>query len=77
MPDFLADSGIFKAYDIRGVVGETIDADFTRRVGAAFAHILGREGETTIAVGHDMRPSSPELAAAFAEGFSYQKPMSR
>ena len=63
---------VIKAYDIRGVVGETIDADFTRRVGAAFAHILGREGETTIAVGHDMRPSSPELAAAFAEGAASQ-----
>lgn len=69
-PDVL--DKVIKAYDIRGVVGETIDADFTRRAGAAFAHILRREGETAIAVGHDMRPSSPELAAAFAEGAASQ-----
>ena len=63
---------VIKAYDVRGVVGETIDADFVRTVGAAFAHILRGEGETTIAVGYDMRPSSPELAQAFAEGASEQ-----
>ena len=65
-------NSVIKAYDIRGVVGEVIDENFTRRVGAAYAHILRREGETTIAVGHDMRPSSPALAAAFAEGAASQ-----
>lgn len=65
-------NSVIKAYDIRGVVGEVIDEDFTRRVGAAYAHILRREGETTIAVGHDMRPSSPVLASAFAEGAASQ-----
>ena len=59
-------SSVIKAYDIRGVVGEHIDEDFVRTAGAAFAHILRGEGETRIAVGHDMRPSSPALAAAFA-----------
>lgn len=63
---------VIKAYDVRGVIGETIDADFVRTVGAAFAHILRGEGETTIAVGYDMRPSSPELAQAFALGASAQ-----
>ncbi|WP_394282156.1 phosphomannomutase/phosphoglucomutase [Corynebacterium sp.] len=63
---------VIKAYDVRGVVGEDIDADFVRDTGAAFAHILRGEGETTIAVGYDMRPSSPELAAAFAEGATSQ-----
>ncbi|TVX77052.1 phosphomannomutase/phosphoglucomutase [Corynebacterium sp. NML180780] len=63
---------VIKAYDVRGVVGETIDADFVRTVGAAFAHILRGEGETRIAVGYDMRPSSPELAGAFAEGATSQ-----
>ena len=63
---------VIKAYDVRGVVGETIDPDFVRTVGAAFAHILRGEGETTIAVGYDMRPSSPELAQAFALGASEQ-----
>lgn len=65
-------AAVIKAYDIRGVVGETIDADFVRAVGAAFARILRGEGETRIAVGYDMRPSSPELAAAFADGAASQ-----
>ncbi|STC69842.1 phosphomannomutase/phosphoglucomutase [Corynebacterium pilosum] len=63
---------VIKAYDVRGVVGEDIDADFVRDTGAAFAHILRGEGETTIAVGYDMRPSSPELVAAFGEGATSQ-----
>ena len=65
-------SSVIKAYDVRGVVGEHIDEDFVRTAGAAFAHILREEGETRIAVGHDMRPSSPALAAAFAEGAASQ-----
>ncbi|AQQ14549.1 Phosphomannomutase/phosphoglucomutase [Corynebacterium glaucum] len=63
---------VIKAYDIRGVVGETIDEAFVRDAGAAFAHILREEGERRIAVGYDMRPSSPALAAAFAEGATAQ-----
>lgn len=59
---------VVKAYDIRGVVGEDIDEDFVFDVGAAFAHIVSGEGEGRIAVGHDMRPSSPDLAIAFAKG---------
>lgn len=63
---------VIKAYDIRGVVGEHIDEDFVRTAGAAYASILRGEGEERIAVGHDMRPSSPSLAAAFAEGAASQ-----
>ena len=63
---------VIKAYDIRGVVGETIDEDFVRTAGAAFASILRGEGEGRIAVGHDMRPSSPALSEAFAEGAASQ-----
>ena len=59
---------VIKAYDVRGVVGEDIDEGFVRDTGAAFAAILREEGENTVAVGHDMRPSSPALAQAFAEG---------
>lgn len=59
---------VIKAYDVRGVVGEDIDEDFVRDTGAAFAAILREEGENTVAVGHDMRPSSPALAQAFAKG---------
>jgi phosphomannomutase len=62
-------SAIVKAYDIRGVVGEQLDADVTREVGAAFARLVGG---SAVVVGHDMRDSSPGLAAAFAEGVTGQ-----
>ena len=65
-------SDIVKAYDIRGVVGEQLDAALVRRVGAAFARLVAGEGATSIVVGHDMRDSSPGLAAAFAEGVTAQ-----
>ncbi len=58
---------VVKAYDVRGVVGEQIDAAFVRDVGAAFARLM-RDSAPRIAIGHDMRESSPDLAAAFAEG---------
>lgn len=58
--------GIFKAYDIRGKCPEEIDEGLAKRVGRAFADFLGNRG--TVAVGHDMRPTSPGLAAAMAEG---------
>lgn len=59
---------VIKAYDVRGIVGKDIDADFVAEVGEAFGHLLRGEGETTVAVAHDMRPSSPELSEAFARG---------
>jgi phosphomannomutase len=65
-------SDIVKAYDIRGVVGEQIDAALVRRVGAAFARLVAGEGATSVVVGHDMRDSSPELATAFADGVTAQ-----
>jgi phosphomannomutase len=58
-------SGVFKAYDIRGVVGEQLDTDLVRDIGAAFARQVT---ENAIVIGHDMRASSPGLASAFAEG---------
>ncbi|MBP2339102.1 phosphomannomutase [Saccharothrix coeruleofusca] len=62
-------SGIVKAYDIRGVVGEQLDADVVREFGAAFARLVGGPA---VVIGHDMRESSPGLAAAFAEGVTRQ-----
>src|SRR3954471_21136229 len=55
----------FKAYDVRGLVPDQIDEDLARRVGNAFVAVTGEE---SVVVGHDMRPSSPGLARAFAEG---------
>lgn len=57
----------FKAYDVRGIVGETITAESVRAVGAAFVDVLGMAGQTVL-VGGDMRPSSPAFMDAFAEG---------
>lgn len=57
----------FKAYDVRGIVGESITAETVRAVGAAFVDVLKLAGQTVL-VGGDMRPSSPEFADAFAAG---------
>lgn len=57
--------GVFKAYDIRGIVPEELDADLARQVGRAFIEYLQAK---TIAVGRDMRDSSPEFARALSEG---------
>jgi phosphomannomutase len=67
-------SSIVKAYDIRGVVGEQIDATIVRDLGAALARLLRAEdpSSTAVTIGHDMRDSSPSLAAAFAEGVTGQ-----
>jgi phosphomannomutase len=67
-------SSVVKAYDVRGVVPDELDAAVARALGAAFAELMADEsgdagGSTApVVVGHDMRPSSPELARAFAEG---------
>jgi phosphomannomutase len=58
---------IFKAYDVRGLVPEQLDERLARRTGAAFVAEVGASGGTVV-VGYDMRPSSPALAQAFAEG---------
>ena len=60
-------SAVFKAYDVRGLVPEQIDEDLARAAGAAFVAVTGADG-TGAVVGHDMRPSSPGMARAFAEG---------
>jgi phosphomannomutase len=60
-------SAIFKAYDIRGVVPDQLDEDLARTVGAAFVRVVEAAG-AGIVIGHDMRPSSPGMARAFADG---------
>ncbi|GAA1608137.1 phosphomannomutase/phosphoglucomutase [Kribbella karoonensis] len=62
-------AGIFKAYDVRGVVPEQLDESVARAAGAAFVEVLDvLAGPGAVVIGYDMRPSSPALAAAFAEG---------
>ncbi|CAI9408142.1 phosphomannomutase/phosphoglucomutase [Nocardioides sp. T2.26MG-1] len=58
---------VFKAYDVRGTVPEQVDERLARATGSAFVQVVGA---TTVVVGHDMRPSSPGMAGAFAEGAS-------
>jgi len=65
--------GVFKAYDIRGLVETEIDSDFAFETGIAFARFLQIEREPgTIIIGEDMRPSSPWLADAFSAGVTSQ-----
>jgi phosphomannomutase len=65
----MPDSTIFKAYDIRGIYPGEIDEEAVRAIGAGFAAYLGAR---RIAVGRDMRLSSPALAAAFIDGATAQ-----
>src|SRR3989442_9496460 len=62
-------AAIFKAYDVRGVVPDQLDESVARATGAAFVEVLDiLASPGAVVVGYDMRPSSPALAAAFAEG---------
>ena len=58
-------SSIFKAYDIRGLSPSELDPPLARRIGMAFVDYLKAK---TIAIGRDMRDTSPDLARAFTEG---------
>ncbi|MDS4013549.1 MAG: phosphomannomutase/phosphoglucomutase [Candidatus Accumulibacter sp.] len=59
---------IFKAYDIRGIVGRTLTRDIVRRIGQGLGSLAIERGQPAIAVGRDGRLSGPELAAALSEG---------
>jgi phosphomannomutase/phosphoglucomutase len=59
---------IFKAYDIRGIVGKSLTADVVRRIGQALGTLAAEKGQTAIAVGRDGRLSGPELAGALMDG---------
>jgi len=56
---------LFKAYDVRGLVPEQLDESLAEAIGNAFVAVTAAG---SIVVGHDMRPSSPGLADAFARG---------
>jgi len=55
----------FKAYDVRGIVPDTLNEDIAYRIGRAFAEVLNAR---KVVVGYDVRLSSPSLAAALAKG---------
>jgi phosphomannomutase/phosphoglucomutase len=59
---------IFKAYDIRGIIGKTLDASIAKQIGQAFGTAARAKGERLVVIGRDGRLSGPELAAALAAG---------
>lgn len=61
-------ASIFKAYDIRGVVPTTLDAEVAEALGRAFGSAARAAGEKSVAVGRDGRLSGPALAAALIQG---------
>ncbi|MDQ0074185.1 phosphomannomutase [Variovorax boronicumulans] len=61
-------ASIFKAYDIRGVVPVTLDAEVAEALGRAFGSAARAAGEKTVAVGRDGRLSGPALAEALIKG---------
>ena len=60
----------FKAYDIRGIVGQTVDEAFAEHLGRAFGSEAVAAGERAVAVGRDGRLSGPALAAALVRGLA-------
>ena len=64
------DPTILREYDIRGIIGETLEAEDARAIGRSFGTLLRRAGGTTVAVGYDGRQSSPMLEHALVEGLT-------
>jgi phosphomannomutase len=68
-------ASIFKAYDVRGLYGEEMDAETAYLIGRAFARVLGRlrekqTGELRVGLGRDMRLSGPEMASGILRGLT-------
>jgi phosphomannomutase/phosphoglucomutase len=66
--DVQLDPGIFRAYDIRGVVGKQLTPQVAARIGQAIGSVMAEQGLTDIVVGRDGRLSGPELAGGLIEG---------
>ncbi len=71
----IANPEIFKAYDIRGVYGDELDAEMAELIGRAFARVIAElEGkpvsELRLGLGHDMRLTAPEMAARYGAGMA-------
>ena len=63
-------ASVFKAYDIRGIVGTTIDENFAEHLGRAFGTEARKLGERAVVVGRDGRLSGPGLVAALIRGLA-------
>jgi phosphomannomutase len=64
-------AGIFKAYDIRGIVDETLNEEIAYAIGRAYVLATGTAGKTLL-IGHDMRPSSLPYSEALIRGITDQ-----
>src|SRR5579875_3900488 len=67
------DPGIFKAYDVRGLYGETFDETTAEAIGRAFARVIAANedkptSELRLGLGRDMRLTAPDMAAAYRRG---------
>ncbi|GHA88472.1 phosphomannomutase/phosphoglucomutase [Cognatilysobacter bugurensis] len=62
------DRGIFRAYDIRGIVGQNLDADVAERIGEAIGTVMHERGLREIVVGRDGRLSGPALIEGLIRG---------
>ncbi|MDQ6827634.1 MAG: phosphomannomutase/phosphoglucomutase [Gemmatimonadota bacterium] len=63
--------GIFRQYDVRGIVGQDLDAEVARALGRGFAATLAaRSIHGAVAVGRDNRPSGDELRDALVKGLT-------
>ncbi len=71
----IPDPSIFKAYDVRGVYGSELDAELAELIGRAFARVIAEleskpVSELRLGLGHDMRLTAPEMAAAYRDGMT-------
>lgn len=62
------DASLFKAYDIRGIVGQTLTEDAVRQIGLVLGTMAHEAGRTSFCVGRDGRLSGERLANALMEG---------
>ena len=67
MPERTQHLSCFKAYDVRGHVGRELDESLVRRIGRAYARFLAPK---RVAIGHDIRLSSPALSRALTQGLT-------
>lgn len=70
MAAYTFDPTILREYDIRGIVGKTLNPSDAKAVGQAYGTMIVRRGGTSVAVGYDGRHSSPTMEAAMVEGLA-------
>src|SRR5947207_1406501 len=73
MASVTVDPGIFKAYDVRGLYPDQMDAQVAEQLGRGFVRVVSGlagtpQGELRIGLGRDMRPAAPELAERYRAG---------